>query len=68
MYRLLAYKGYRFPGISQEAKAVMMADEVCLNEWLLIANPQKTIKTAEELEEEEKRAHGAVGFCSIILG
>ncbi|KAJ3160697.1 hypothetical protein HDU86_000456 [Geranomyces michiganensis] len=45
MYRLLTYKGYRFPPISQDAAAVL--------------NPSGTFQTEEELEQEDKIAQGA---------
>ncbi|KAJ3168947.1 hypothetical protein HDU88_001274 [Geranomyces variabilis] len=45
MYRLLTYKGYRFPPISKDAAAVL--------------NPSSTFQTEEELEEEDKIAQGA---------
>ncbi|TPX53852.1 hypothetical protein PhCBS80983_g06134 [Powellomyces hirtus] len=45
MYRLLTYKGYRFPPISKDAAAVL--------------NPTQTFQTEEELEEEDKIAQGA---------
>ncbi|TPX71443.1 hypothetical protein SpCBS45565_g00998 [Spizellomyces sp. 'palustris'] len=45
MYRLLSYKGYRFPPLSKDAEAVL--------------NPSHTFKTEEELEQEDKIAQGA---------
>ncbi|KAJ3120124.1 hypothetical protein HK098_004868 [Nowakowskiella sp. JEL0407] len=44
MYRLLAYKGYRFPNVSVDASTILST---------------KTLKTEEELEEEDKVANGA---------
>ncbi|KAJ3043112.1 hypothetical protein HDV00_005726 [Rhizophlyctis rosea] len=45
MYRLLSYKGYRFPPLSKEAASVLTEPEA--------------LKTEEELEEEDKIAQGA---------
>lgn len=45
MYRLLQYKGYRFPDLSSEQIAAL--------------NAANTIKTEEQLEEEDHAAHGA---------
>ncbi|KAK9456169.1 VHS domain-containing protein [Dipodascopsis uninucleata] len=45
MHRLLAYKGYTFPEINRDDAAVL--------------NPSESIKTAEELEEEERDAKSA---------
>ncbi|KAJ3013765.1 hypothetical protein HKX48_005532, partial [Thoreauomyces humboldtii] len=45
MFRLLSYKGYRLPPLSKEAIAQL--------------NPEPAFQTAEELEEEDKVAHGA---------
>ncbi|KAJ3208641.1 hypothetical protein HDU82_002175 [Entophlyctis luteolus] len=45
MYRLLAYKGYRFPEMSHDSAAVLSAP---------------TLKSEEELEEEDRIAQGAV--------
>ncbi|KAJ3022083.1 UNVERIFIED_CONTAM: hypothetical protein HDU68_009329 [Siphonaria sp. JEL0065] len=46
MYRLLSYKGYRFPGVSTESTAVLTASNAML-------------KSEEELEEEDRIAQGA---------
>ncbi|KAI8820394.1 VHS domain-containing protein [Fimicolochytrium jonesii] len=45
MYRLLSYKGYRFPPLSKDAAAAL--------------NPTNTLRTQEELEQEDKLAQGA---------
>ncbi|PWN49391.1 VHS-domain-containing protein [Violaceomyces palustris] len=45
MHRLLSYKGYRFPNIDMRAAAVM--------------NPESTLKSPEELEEEDRAAQAA---------
>ncbi|KAK9235527.1 VHS domain-containing protein [Lipomyces kononenkoae] len=45
MHRLLSYKGYTFPEINREDAAVL--------------NPSDNIKSAEELEEEERIAQSA---------
>ncbi|KAJ3218968.1 hypothetical protein HDU67_003332 [Dinochytrium kinnereticum] len=45
MYRLLSYKGYNFPGLSNEAAAVLA--------------PRDTLQTEEELEEQDRIAQGA---------
>ncbi|KAK7203312.1 VHS domain-containing protein [Myxozyma melibiosi] len=45
MHRLLAYKGYSFPEINRDDAAVL--------------NPSDNIKSAEELEEEERDAQAA---------
>ncbi|KAJ3412072.1 hypothetical protein HDV05_001296 [Chytridiales sp. JEL 0842] len=45
MYRLLSYKGYSFPSISKDAAAVMSLPE--------------TLKSEDELEEEDRVAQGA---------
>ncbi|KAJ3285252.1 hypothetical protein HK104_009580 [Borealophlyctis nickersoniae] len=45
MYRLLQYKGYRFPAMSKEAANVLA--------------PPQGLKTEEELEAEDKIAQGA---------
>ncbi|KAI9830220.1 MAG: hypothetical protein M1826_005022 [Phylliscum demangeonii] len=45
MHRLLSYKGYVFPEINREDAAVL--------------NPTDNLKSAEELEEEERAAHSA---------
>lgn len=45
MHRLLSYKGYVFPEIRNDTAAVL--------------NPSENIRTAEELEEEEKSARSA---------
>ncbi|CAD6892440.1 unnamed protein product [Tilletia controversa] len=45
MHRLLTYKGYRFPNIDSRVTAVL--------------NPENDIKSAEELEEEDRAAQGA---------
>ncbi|KAI9350946.1 hypothetical protein BDR26DRAFT_851825 [Obelidium mucronatum] len=46
MYRLLSYKGYRFPGLSTDSAAVLTASNAML-------------KSEEELEEEDRIAQGA---------
>ncbi|KAL1971494.1 hypothetical protein VTN31DRAFT_2115 [Thermomyces dupontii] len=45
MHRLLLYKGYRFPQIRREDAAVL--------------NPSETLRSAEELEQEEREAQSA---------
>ncbi|KAL9936328.1 hypothetical protein V8E36_004396 [Tilletia maclaganii] len=45
MHRLLTYKGYRFPNIDSRVQSVL--------------NPENDIKSAEELEEEDRAAQGA---------
>lgn len=45
MHRLLSYKGYMFPEVRREDAAVL--------------NPSDNLKSAEEMEEEEKEAHSA---------
>ncbi|KAI9354326.1 VHS domain-containing protein [Zopfochytrium polystomum] len=45
MYRLLSYKGYHFPGVSGDAAAVLTVPE--------------SLKTEEELEDEDRVAQGA---------
>ncbi|KAK9364451.1 VHS domain-containing protein [Lipomyces kononenkoae] len=45
MHRLLSYKGYTFPEVNREDAAVL--------------NPSDNIKSAEELEEEERSAQSA---------
>ncbi|QUC17174.1 uncharacterized protein UV8b_01415 [Ustilaginoidea virens] len=45
MHRLLSYKGYMFPEIRREDAAVL--------------NPSDNLKSAEEMEEEEKEAQSA---------
>ncbi|KAF2738244.1 ADP-ribosylation factor-binding protein GGA1 [Polyplosphaeria fusca] len=45
MHRLLSYKGYMFPEIRQEDAAVL--------------NPSDNLRSAEEMEEEEKEAQSA---------
>ncbi|MCJ1410096.1 hypothetical protein MMC19_004181 [Ptychographa xylographoides] len=45
MHRLLSYKGYMFPEVRREDAAVL--------------NPSDNLKSAEEMEEEEKAAHSA---------
>ncbi|KAK9335156.1 hypothetical protein LIPSTDRAFT_64354 [Lipomyces starkeyi NRRL Y-11557] len=45
MHRLLAYKGYTFPEVNRDDAAVL--------------NPSDNIKSAEELEEEERAAQSA---------
>ncbi|KAK0552953.1 ARF-binding protein [Tilletia horrida] len=45
MHRLLTYKGYRFPNIDSRVQNVL--------------NPENDIKSAEELEEEDRAAQGA---------
>ncbi|KAI9093053.1 VHS domain-containing protein [Phlyctochytrium arcticum] len=45
MYRLLSYKGYRFPQMARDAGAGL--------------NPTESFKTEEELENEDKVAQGA---------
>ncbi|KAL2117540.1 hypothetical protein VTJ04DRAFT_7200 [Mycothermus thermophilus] len=45
MHRLLSYKGYTFPEIRREDVAVL--------------NPSDTLKSAEEMEEEEREAQSA---------
>ncbi|KAE8267222.1 hypothetical protein A4X09_0g5124 [Tilletia walkeri] len=45
MHRLLTYKGYRFPNVDSRVKSVL--------------NPENDIKSAEELEEEDRAAQGA---------
>ncbi|KAJ3074867.1 hypothetical protein HDU99_001645, partial [Rhizoclosmatium hyalinum] len=46
MYRLLSYKGYRFPGVSTDSAAVLTA-------------PTTMLKSEEEMEEEDRVAQGA---------
>ncbi|KAJ3076736.1 hypothetical protein HDU98_000616 [Podochytrium sp. JEL0797] len=46
MYRLLSYKGYRFPGVSNDSAAVLTA-------------PSSMLKSEDELEEEDRVAQGA---------
>ncbi|KAF2122503.1 VHS domain-containing protein [Lophiotrema nucula] len=45
MHRLLSYKGYMFPEVRQEDAAVL--------------NPSDNLRSAEEMEEEEKEAQSA---------
>ncbi|KAK9469814.1 VHS domain-containing protein [Lipomyces arxii] len=45
MHRLLAYKGYQFPKVDRDDAAVL--------------NPSDSIKSAEEMEEEERAAQSA---------
>ncbi|KAF8541959.1 VHS domain-containing protein [Trichophaea hybrida] len=45
MHRLLAYKGYTFPEVRREDAAVL--------------NPSEQLKSAEEMEEEEREAQSA---------
>ncbi|RKF76105.1 putative ADP-ribosylation factor-binding protein C25H2.16c [Golovinomyces cichoracearum] len=45
MHRLLSYKGYVFPEVKREAAAVL--------------NPSDALKSAEEMEEEERAAQSA---------
>ncbi|KAJ3184347.1 hypothetical protein HDU85_001652 [Gaertneriomyces sp. JEL0708] len=45
MYRLLQYKGYRFPPLSKDATSAL--------------NSEQTFKTEEELQEEDRIAQGA---------
>ncbi|MCJ1337151.1 hypothetical protein MMC09_002430 [Bachmanniomyces sp. S44760] len=45
MHRLLSYKGYMFPEVRREDAAVL--------------NPSDNLKSADEMEEEEKAAHSA---------
>ncbi|KAI1863563.1 hypothetical protein JX265_008780 [Neoarthrinium moseri] len=45
MHRLLSYKGYMFPEVRRDDAAVL--------------NPSDNLKSAEEMEEEEKEAHSA---------
>ncbi|CAZ83715.1 unnamed protein product [Tuber melanosporum] len=45
MHRLLSYKGYVFPEVRREDAAVL--------------NPSETLKSAEEMEEEERAAQSA---------
>ncbi|KAH8888598.1 ADP-ribosylation factor-binding protein GGA1 [Thozetella sp. PMI_491] len=45
MHRLLSYKGYTFPEVRREAAAVL--------------NPSDNLKSAEEMEEEEREAQSA---------
>ncbi|KAJ1567737.1 hypothetical protein HK405_004955 [Cladochytrium tenue] len=54
MYRLLSYKGYRFPGVSGDAAAVLTASEMYSNRMNI-----QSLKTEEELEDEDKIAQGA---------
>ncbi|KAH9890734.1 VHS-domain-containing protein [Xylariomycetidae sp. FL2044] len=45
MHRLLTYKGYHFPEVRRDDAAVL--------------NPSDNLKSAEEMEEEEREAHSA---------
>ncbi|CAO1628623.1 unnamed protein product [Sympodiomycopsis kandeliae] len=45
MHRLLTYKGYRFPNLDARAKGVM--------------NPENSLQTPDELEEEDRAAQAA---------
>ena len=54
MHNLLCMKGYRFPSVSAQAKALLNA-------------PKNQIKTEKELEEEDKDAQGAVRYFINFL-
>lgn len=45
MHRLLSYKGYKFPEVQEDSAAVL--------------NPSDSLKSAEELEEEDRSANAA---------
>ncbi|KAJ3355751.1 hypothetical protein HDU83_002756 [Entophlyctis luteolus] len=57
MYRLLAYKGYRFPEMSHDSAAVLSAPVIGHN--LVKLKFLQTLKSEEELEEEDRIAQGA---------
>ena len=68
MHRLLSYKGYVFPEVKSEDAAVLNPSDVCVGlnrqtgkvesdaDVLL---PTQNLKSAEEMEEEEKAAQSA---------
>lgn len=64
MHRLLTFKGYRFKDFSKTSNAVTAVTAVCLFYWVLIPLRLiitffKNLKTAEELEEEDRIAQSA---------
>lgn len=53
MYRLLQYKGYRFPGLSEHSTAGLVS-------------PGDVLKTEDELEQEDRVAQGAVRIILLL--
>lgn len=61
MHRLLSFKGYMFPEVKREDAAVLNPSDVriCRYKLQFNANIQQNLKSADELEEEERAAQSA---------
>jgi hypothetical protein len=59
MHRLLSFKGYVFPEVKMEDAAVLNPSDVWFSESLRVALTLQNLRSAEEMEEEEREAQSA---------